>query len=280
MQLSLDYKNYDFNLHYKNQTISINDFSGIYFRRPALPNLKGIVLEKEMPFIEREIESLFSGFFRLMSNKNWLNHPKDIFCANSKIEQLKVAKDIGFLIPNTLISSNKADILEFIQKENDVIAKAVKHGFYEYDDKVYLAFTQKIDKDFINKIDYYKDIPMIFQKQISKKCDIRVNVIGEKVFATALLSQEWEFSKIDWRVWDVCEKFELKHNPISLPLEIEQKCIALNRFFNLNFSAIDMVLDTQGNYIFLELNPNGQWAWIEEKAGYPIRDTIIDFLSR
>ncbi len=234
--------------------------------------------KEEIPFVEREIEALFSGLFRLLDTSRWLNHPKNIFCANSKIEQLKVAKDIGFLIPDTLISSDKAEILNFIENEKTVIAKAVKHGFYEYEDKVYLAFTQVIDTNFINNIDQFKNVPMILQRRISKQYDIRINVIGEKVFSTAILSQEWDISKTDWRVWDVCDKFDLKHERISLPAEIEEKCIAINRFFNLNFSAIDMVLDTEGNYFFLELNPNGQWAWIEEKVGYPIRDAIIDLL--
>lgn len=276
--ISLDYRTNRFYLHYRCETVPISEFSGVYFRRPALPNLEGLLSHKDIPFAEREIEALFSGTFRLLGTARWLNHPKNIFCANSKIEQLKIAKDLGFTIPPTLISSDKLEILNFIKSEKNVIAKAVKHGFYEYEDKVYIAFTKAIDANFIDNIDQYKNVPMILQKNISKRYDIRINIIGEKVFSTAILSQEWDLSKTDWRVWDVCEKFDLKHEKITLPIEIEEKCIAINRYFNLNFSAIDMVLDTEGNYIFLELNPNGQWAWIEEKVGYPIRDTIIDFL--
>lgn len=257
--------------------ININEITGVYFRRPALPNLEKLLPSTEIKFAEREIETLFSGFFRLLDYNKWLNHPKYIFGANNKIEQLLIAKQIGFIIPNTIITKDEDTIRLFIDKERNVIAKAIKHGFYTYEDKLYLAFTQEVDENYLVNIKDYLSVPMIFQNKINKDYDIRINVIGNKVFAAAILSQENEMSMVDWRVWDVCEKFEMKHMSIKLPLEIEEQCIAINKYFNLNFSAIDMVLDKEGNYIFLELNPNGQWAWIEEKLKYPLRDTIIDF---
>nr|WP_312577697.1 hypothetical protein [Sedimentibacter sp.] len=257
--------------------IFIKDITGVYFRRPELPNLENIVSASEIKFAQREMETLFSGYFRLLDYDKWLNHPKYIFSSNNKIEQLSIAKQIGFAIPNTIITKDENTIRLFIENEKSIIAKAIKHGFYSYEDKVYLAFTQEIDENYVENIKDYLSVPMIFQKKINKEYDIRINVIGDNVFATAILSQDNKMSQIDWRVWDVCEKFDLKHEAIKLPFEIEKKCIEINKYFKLNFSAIDMVLDKEGNYIFLEINPNGQWAWIEEKLGYPIRDAIIDF---
>lgn len=278
-EINLSFSN-NFNsafLKFEGKEININEITGVYFRRPGLPNLEKILPYAEIKFAEREMETLFSGFFRLLGSKKWLNHPKYIFGANNKIEQLFVAEQIGFTIPNTIITKEESMIRLFIEKEKNVIAKAIKHGFYTYEDKLYLAFTQEVNENYLTNIEDYLSVPMIFQNKIDKDYDIRINVIGNKVFAAAILSQENEISKIDWRVWDVCEKFEMRHMPIKLPSEIEEWCIAINKYFNLNFSAIDMVLDREGNYIFLELNPNGQWAWIEEKLKYPLRDTIIDF---
>ncbi len=99
-----------------------------------------------------------------------------------------------------------------------------------------------------------------------------------KYFHTALFSQEHTISQVDWRAWDLEEKFDLKHEKVDIPDHISSKCIAITKFFNLNFSAIDMIFTDDGNYVFLELNPNGQWAWLEEKVGHPLRDSIIDFL--
>ncbi|WP_088186372.1 MvdC/MvdD family ATP grasp protein [Desulfosporosinus sp. FKA] len=259
--------------------ILLHEITGAYFRRPALPNLDGKIAPSQIKFAQREMETVLSGYFRLIDESKWLNHPKYIFLSNNKIEQLAVARKMGMTIPDTLITSNKDAIRHFAKMHKSVIAKAVKHGFYAFDDEVYLAFTQQIDDSYLERIEKYATVPMILQKRIDKEYDIRINVIGDKVFATAILSQEYPISQLDWRVWDVCEKFDLKHKPIKLPVDIEKKCITINEHFHLGFSAIDMALSKTGEYIFLELNPNGQWAWIEENTGYPLRDTIIDYFE-
>jgi glutathione synthase/RimK-type ligase-like ATP-grasp enzyme len=266
-------------LNKNGKQIPLQEITGAYFRRPALPNLDGKIPPSQIKFAQREMETVLSGYFRLIDEAKWLNHPKYIFLSNNKIEQLAVARKIGLNIPNTLITSNKDAMKHFAEKQKSVIAKAVKHGFYAFDDEVYLAFTQQIDDTYLDQIEKYATIPMILQNRIEKEYDIRINVIGDKVFATAILSQEYPISQLDWRVWDVCEKFDLKHKPVKLPVDIEEKCIAINKHFHLGFSAIDMVLSKMGEYIFLELNPNGQWAWIEENTGYPLRDTIIDYFE-
>ncbi|MNZ28723.1 hypothetical protein D3C78_459550 [compost metagenome] len=51
------------------------------------------------------------------------------------------------------------------------------------------------------------------------------------------------------------------------------------RRLNLRYGAIDFVCDPQGNLWFLEINPNGQWAWIENLTGYPIAEAIVDELE-
>ena len=56
-------------------------------------------------------------------------------------------------------------------------------------------------------------------------------------------------------------------------------CIRLLKELNLQFGAIDMIKTPDGSYIFLEINPNGQWAWIETQTGLQISDAIINFLS-
>jgi glutathione synthase/RimK-type ligase-like ATP-grasp enzyme len=70
----------------------------------------------------------------------------------------------------------------------------------------------------------------------------------------------------------------LIHERMSLPPHIEQKCQSIVQHFGLKYSSMDIVKDRQGRFIFLELNPNGQWGWIEQLVGYPVRDQIIDTL--
>jgi D-alanine-D-alanine ligase-like ATP-grasp enzyme len=69
------------------------------------------------------------------------------------------------------------------------------------------------------------------------------------------------------------------HRDHDLPASIAEQCVRLTQSFNLRFSAIDLVLDVEGEYWFLEMNPNGQWAWVESRVGLPISETIVDELE-
>ena len=75
----------------------------------------------------------------------------------------------------------------------------------------------------------------------------------------------------------ICKKI-LEHREHVLPNNIKKMCIELTRKLNLNYSAIDMILDENNDYVFLEINPNGQWAWIENKLQFPISKKIVDLL--
>lgn len=101
-----------------------------------------------------------------------------------------------------------------------------------------------------------------------------MTVVGEHIFAAKINSQLSSESLTDWRAANNI----LPHEKIQLPNELESKCLELNRYFKLNFSAIDFILDTNNEYFFLEINPNGQWAWIEQLLEYPISKAITDIL--
>jgi glutathione synthase/RimK-type ligase-like ATP-grasp enzyme len=63
-----------------------------------------------------------------------------------------------------------------------------------------------------------------------------------------------------------------------LPPEIQDKCVRLVEQLELSYGAIDMVLTPEGRYVFLEINPNGQYLWIEEQTGMPISAALCDLL--
>ncbi|MNE53265.1 Ribosomal protein S6--L-glutamate ligase [compost metagenome] len=116
--------------------------------------------------------------------------------------------------------------------------------------------------------------PCIYQELIEKEFEVRVTVVGEKVFSASIDSQSDNDTKIDWR------KKKLVFTKVELPFEIEYLCIEIVKKLNLLFGAIDLIKDKNGNYIFLEINPNGQWAWIETQTGIEISDAIINELRK
>ena len=265
--------------YFDGRVIETNKIRGVYFRQPIVPNLSFEITESELEFAQRETLEVLRSLWRIIDERLWLNHPKYLLLANNKIDQLQRAVKLGFNIPPTCISTNSNTIRNFYRSFNgDIIAKAVKHGFYKRKQSVQITPTQKVDKHFIDNINDYAKVPMIFQKRIEKEYDIRVTVVGNQVYAAAIHSQEHEETKIDWRLWDMHHDVDLKHSKFDLPNRIARLCLKITQEFNLNFSAIDLIYSTDNKYYFLEMNPNGQWAWIEEKVGFPIRDSIINCL--
>ena len=102
--------------------------------------------------------------------------------------------------------------------------------------------------------------PGIFQEYIPKRVELRVTIIGDDVFTAELHSQMYEETRYDWRHYEV----EIPMYEHQLPVEIAEQCLALTKAYGLNFSTSDMIVTPDGRYVFLEMNPNGQFLWVQD----------------
>jgi len=118
--------------------------------------------------------------------------------------------------------------------------------------------------------------PAIYQEYVEKAYELRVTVVGEEAFACAIHSQESEQTQVDWRRYDFDNT---PHEPYDLDPDLKAKCVEIVGRFGLRFSAMDLIVRPDGKVFFLELNPNGQWGWIEELTGLPITKALADLLS-
>lgn len=258
----------DFSFYFE----SDNNYHSIWFRRTKLPKLDGLKQE-EMNYMLVEYDSLLKNIFATVDGK-WLSKPIHVYNAENKILQLRKAQLIGFEIPQTIITNDKKEITDFyIKNKKDIIIKPLAQTRVNYKDNAAFIFTNKVNDSLINSIDNFDITPCIFQQNIKKEYEIRVTVIDKKVFASAVYSQSNENTKIDWR------KESLDFKTIEIPKDISDKCISLLKALNLKFGAIDLIKTLDNKYVFLEINPNGQWAWIEMQTGQKMSDEIIKFLE-
>lgn len=204
-----------------------------------------------------------------------MSKPKSVYDAENKLLQLKIAKEIKFIIPETIITSSKEDLKQFLNEHNNrVIIKPINQGRINEIGGFKNIFTNIISLEHIKNLEKYDLTPSIFQSYIEKNYEIRVTVVDGKVFSAKVESQQNEKTKIDWR------KDKLKFTKYKLPDDISEKCLKLVKNLNLNFGAIDLIKSKKGEYVFLEINPNGQWAWIEFDTNLQISEAIISFLTR
>lgn len=255
-----------------NKTYNILDFTDIYYRRPELPLYNDESLsEGEKSFLQTEIYYTLEGVYRLLSNKHWFNNVFAIRNAENKIYQLQLAKEVGLSIPSTLISNHYDSMEQFMEKGKHII-KPVHNARIKDEKLPQIVYTSEITQA-IKKEEAEYNINYL-QDMIEKRYDVRATFVEEKCFAVTIDSQELEETRVDWRKGEHI----LQHTPIELPREIRLKCIQLMKRMDLHYGAIDFILDKQGNYFFLEINPNGQWAWIEHLTGLPISKEIVKCL--
>lgn len=105
-------------------------------------------------------------------------------------------------------------------------------------------------------------------------------MVGDQVFAAAVHDPDTgDHPEItDWRRAYVAGG--LRFEVFDLPKTLQSKCVEITKALGLNFGAIDLLLDKKGKYWFLEINPNGQWAFIEDDTGLQIGKAIADQLER
>ncbi|HEU5378468.1 MAG TPA: hypothetical protein VFV38_23845 [Ktedonobacteraceae bacterium] len=115
----------------------------------------------------------------------------------------------------------------------------------------------------------------LFQEEIPKELELRITVIGKRVFAAEIFSQQSPRTQVDFRQ----AYADLHYGIHTLPPTIHNQCLALTKALGLTFAAIDMVLTPDHRYVFLELNCSGQWAWIGQATGLPLCETLVDVLT-
>lgn len=253
----------------------INQFDSVWFRRVTLPDLDLDITEAEYQYYYLELESFLSNLWHSISANKWLSVPDDIYKAENKILQLKVASLIGFSIPKTLVSYDYDEIKSFYLGCNaNIIIKPLHSGrIDESQSRCGQIFTSGISGEDLDKLRESQPLPSIYQENIPKDIEVRVTVVGCRVYAASVDSKANQNTQTDWR------KEKLKFERFSLSDDIKEKCITLVKKLNLNFGAIDLIKKPNGDFVFLEINPNGQWVWIENDTGLKISHAIIDFLT-
>lgn len=257
------------------RTVSANEIRSVWYRRHVAPNLPESLDQGIREFCERETRAFVEGTLATLPTKRWLSAPHAIWRAEKKPYQLAVAADLGFALPSTIVTNESSYVKDFAHHRS-IVAKAVSSGYIANPDGNHAIFTSLVAPRDLNDLNGLTLAPVTFQELVEKVADIRVTVIGHDVFAAEILSQNNESSRTDWRATD---DPNLPHKHHILPNVMVNRCRQLVSSLGLGFGAIDFALKPDGQYVFFEINPNGEWLWIEDQLALPISDRIATWLS-
>jgi len=259
--------------------IHFSDVTAVLYRRPHPPAVsypRNAAAEK---YIREECTAFLESLF-LLSDCRWISNPAAVKVASHKPYQLRMAQQMGFQIPASLIGNSSNMLWQFLEDGDvDFAVKPLTKPFIadNTEGKPLYTFTQKLSASVLReRASKIRACPIIVQHYIKKKLELRITVVGERVFTCAIYSQANEQTKVDWRRYNIPKT---PHMPYHLPGEIEAKCVELTQMLGLEFGCIDMILTPNNQYVFVEINPVGQWLWIEELTGLPITVALAELLT-
>lgn len=261
-------------------TFATDSVKSVWFRRPSPISCDGIDPDYRS-VVGEEWKYFLAGLWDNLTTfgVNWVSHPNAIRRAEEKTLQLQFARECGLQTPETIVTNDHAEFGEFFEKFNGrIVAKKLRSHNLVTDTRAALFVTKLIR----NKNDVRQDelqlCPIIFQPYFEKQFDSRVIIIGRKVFGFRIHTQVSEATRIDYRAGLDAAK-DLVHEYYDLPTYIADACLAMCSRLDLNFGAIDFVINQDGSHVFLELNANGQWLWLQIATRVPLHSYIADVLQ-
>lgn len=248
-----------------------------WHRKPREPNPpEGVTEEAARTTIRTETIELMS-YLSCIRTIPWYNNPEDNRVAQRKFPQLRLARELGLKVPRTLVTNDPARARTFQQDVGgDLLCKPMKEPGFTTDDEIYFIFARKVGtQEFDDNLDRIALCPTLLQEYTPKAYELRVTIIGDKVFACRLDLQRTPGAETDWRR---VSPEKVAHSLIDLEPAVEDRLREMLRLCNLRFGAFDLIVTPEDETVFLELNPNGQWLWIELLTGAPMVDAMTDLL--
>lgn len=220
-------------------------------------------------FAYNESHEAFAGLWQAL-DAFWVNHPTRDEVAARKVFQLRVAQAVGLAIPATLVTNNPDAARAFVAARGDrgTIYKAFSATEDEWRETRLLG---AVEEAVLDNVSY---APVIFQEYVPAGVDLRITIVGETLFPAAIHSQETAYP-VDFRM----DMARARIEAAALPADVAARLRALMARLGLVYGAVDMRRTPEGRHVFLEVNPAGQWLFVEQRTGQPITAALADVLA-
>lgn len=264
--------------HDINSGLSSDNIDTVWLRRPRWPVISETLHPSDKFIAEEESKQFIRSLYQTSwDSAIWVNSLEGKRRAGSKLLQLRVAAELGLIIPDTLVSNNPDEIRKFVKEKNDsAIVKPLMGGDWKENGKRYVTYTAAISTAQLNDNEMIAACPCIYQNTIQKEYEVRATFFGSTAIAVKLNSQDVKSGKLDWRI---AEPHTLKISPIELPTEIYKKCISVMNKLGIIHGSFDFAVTGNGDWVFFEVNEAGQFLWLEDYVpSLPVLQTAVEFL--
>lgn len=252
------------------------DFSSVWYRRPERLRSNCIPDSPEGKCILDEWSESLEGFFAHIPRMRWMNFPAANALASRKLDQLTSAQQHGFTIPDTIVTQDSTCLRSFFCKHSgEVIVKPLGRAYIERptgdcDSVIYTNPVRECDLEDLTDL---ARCPTLFQQAVRKLSDVRITVVDADIHAIELIAKDHNGrQRCDIRRNNM---LDVTYRAISLPANVAAAVRQLVSFYGLRFAAIDMAVAEDDQWYFFEINPNGQWAWLDLCGGTSIYRSFV-----
>lgn len=223
----------------------------------------------QRPFVAGEFRHLIEGLI-LDPSILWVNPIDAVPIAERKVFQLRLAQELGLMIPPTIVTNDPDLLRGFASTYHDgVICKPIYQGLVSQGGERYAVYTSPVESGELCDDEQLRACPTLLQKRVPKGTDIRVTFIGKEMFSVEIDSPDTK--PLDWRR----PGEPLRYRSVNIPSGVEDRFRQLLRCLRLSYGAFDFVRSPDGELFFLEVNPTGEWAWLEQTLGLPMRKAFV-----
>lgn len=252
------------------RTVGLGTARGLWIRRPKWPQpAREIADALDRALVTQEAVAAMGGVWRALRER-CVSPPDVMQAARWKVAQLRVAHELGFAVPSTLITTDPGRAASFAASGETVI-KAVADGRVQVGDEERCGGTMRLDPSWdLNEV---RATPVLLQRAVDKIADVRVTAIGGRLFAVRIMTPPG--SPLDFRLTDAAS---CCYEVVELDPLLADRLGAYLDWWGLRYGAFDLAEDADGTMWFLECNPAGQWAWLERFTGLDMTGALVDLL--
>lgn len=255
-------------------------YDGCIIRRRRGSMLSPDLATEDEIFARRQADILIDAVPDFVNNSGlWVNSPVHRLRANNKPAQLKAARSAKMAIPDTLISNDPDQILQFVKDHKKVVHKPLQPAVWSGPEGSHLTFTGLVTpEDILRSGSALALTPAIFQSYVEKDFEVRAVFMGDCCFAARIEAKRSGVAVVDWRTtYFVGSGLPLAH--MTLPQDVHDRCRAVMKELGLVFGCFDFCVRPDGQYVFLEVNPMGQFLWMDRHPKFSMLSTFCDFLE-
>lgn len=259
--------------------VDLDDITMVWNRRPRQSNPHSELDPIDQEFVLRETNHVLESLYHLLQDRAWINPFHANRAAERKLLQLKTAQQVGLTIPKTIVANDPKHLQDFlIECDGRIVYKTLSSLARMVNGRGHTTYTTRVSQSQLTKLsDAITLAPCLIQQEVPKAIEYRVTVMGNTFFNAAIDSQSKGYTKIDWRKSAMVEP--LATAAPEVPEDLKDQILNLMSRMRLVFGCLDFIKTPLGDWVFLEINPNGEWLWVADATGLPMIDAFVCFLK-